>query len=220
MSVPGRAGSRPAPARARRRRLAAAGTRSEITGPCRVSRTSSATGGAAANRDRLVAARERLRAVRRQVAAGIGGIEPLDEQVLGVRAGVGEAPGELAVAAEHDERQAGQRGADHARGPAPRDGRGTTCPGACSRDAGRWPAAAAPLAVRLPATTQTFEPIARRRRLGQQAAASAIERQAGVSAAMRDRRVGAAGPGQRSASCSGRQPLGEAGAQQLLAPVA
>ena len=89
------------------------GTRSEMTGPCRVVRTSSGTGAPPRTSDLSRADRERLAAVGRQVAAGIGRVDLLDEQVLGIGAGVGEAPGELAVAPQHDERQAGQGGPDH-----------------------------------------------------------------------------------------------------------
>ena len=52
--------------------------------------------------DRLVADRERAGAVRRDVAAGIGRIDPLDEQILAVEIGRGEAPADGAVVAEHD----------------------------------------------------------------------------------------------------------------------
>ena len=61
--------------------------------------------------DRLLAHAERARAVRREVAAGIGRIDPLDEQVLAVEVGGGEAPADRAVMAEHDAGRARRGGA-------------------------------------------------------------------------------------------------------------
>ena len=66
----------------------------------------------AVHQDDLVADRERRKAVRRQILRGVVRIDPLDEQVLGVGAGVGEAPGDLAVVAQHHPRQARHGGAD------------------------------------------------------------------------------------------------------------
>ena len=67
---------------------------------------------AALDPDDLVAGRERRRAVRRQILRRIVRIDPLDEQVLGVGAGIGEAPGDGAVVAQHHARQARHGGAD------------------------------------------------------------------------------------------------------------
>ncbi len=62
--------------------------------------------------DHLLAERERRRPVRGEITPGIGGIEPLDEQVLDIGAGIGQPPGGPAVVAEHDRRQAGKGRAD------------------------------------------------------------------------------------------------------------
>ena len=47
-------------------------------------------------------------AVQRQVAGGVLRVELLDEEVLGVRPGVGEAPGDPAVVPQHHERHPGE----------------------------------------------------------------------------------------------------------------
>ena len=57
--------------------------------------------------------RERPVAVGRQILARLVRVDLLDEQVLHVGAGVGEAPGHRIAAPEHDQRHAGERGADH-----------------------------------------------------------------------------------------------------------
>ncbi len=62
--------------------------------------------------DDLLAGREAGGAVRDQVAGRILGIDALDEQVLDVGAGVGEAPGDPAIVPQHDTRHAGHAGAD------------------------------------------------------------------------------------------------------------
>ncbi len=60
----------------------------------------------------LLAARgERRTTAWRQVTSGIFGVDPLDEQVLGVGVGRRQAPGEVAVLPDHEERLAGQRAA-------------------------------------------------------------------------------------------------------------
>ena len=61
--------------------------------------------------DRFVADRERPRAVGRDVAAGVGRVDALDEQILAVEVGGGEAPADRAVVAEHDRGRAGRGGA-------------------------------------------------------------------------------------------------------------
>ena len=58
--------------------------------------------------DDLAADLEPAVAGRRQVAGGVLRIELLDEEVLGVRSGVGEAPGDPAVVPEHHERHPGE----------------------------------------------------------------------------------------------------------------
>ena len=66
---------------------------------------------APAHVDRLLAHGERARPVGRDVAVGIGRIDALDEQVLAVEVGGGEAPADRAVVAQHDGRRAGRGGA-------------------------------------------------------------------------------------------------------------
>ena len=75
---------------ARRRR----GNRSDSTGPCRVSRTRKVSGSAPSTRmtSSRIANGAKPSGVR--YCAGVVRIDPLDEQVLGVGAGVGEAPGD------------------------------------------------------------------------------------------------------------------------------
>ena len=99
---------------------------------------------APAHVDRLLAHGERARPVGRDVAVGIGRIDALDEQVLAVEVGGGEAPADRAVVAQHDGRRAGRGGAAdvEARPDQPRQ-----VPGAGKaerRDADRWRAGACP----------------------------------------------------------------------------
>ena len=62
--------------------------------------------------DGLVAGFKSLGPVGRQILIGIGGIDGLDEQILGVGLRRGDAPGDRRVVAEHEQRQAGDGGAD------------------------------------------------------------------------------------------------------------
>ena len=62
--------------------------------------------------DRLADALERLPAGRRQIFLGVFRIHALDKNVLCVRPGIGEPPGDLVVAAEEDERRSRKRGPD------------------------------------------------------------------------------------------------------------
>jgi hypothetical protein len=55
---------------------------------------------------------ERLCAARREIARRIDGVEALNEQILCVRSGVGESPGDALIAPQHDGRNARQRRAD------------------------------------------------------------------------------------------------------------
>ena len=52
--------------------------------------------------DRLVARRERLGSVGRQILIGIGRVDRLDEQLLNGRVGAGDAPGDAIVLSEED----------------------------------------------------------------------------------------------------------------------
>ncbi|MNL15489.1 hypothetical protein D3C87_1364770 [compost metagenome] len=63
--------------------------------------------------DGLGAGLELRPAVRRLVAGGVRRIDPFYIEVLHVRRGIGETPGNARVMAEHDQRNAGQRGAGH-----------------------------------------------------------------------------------------------------------
>ena len=61
--------------------------------------------------DRLVARLERLGPVGRQILRGIGGIDGLDEQILRVGVGAGDAPGDRCVLTQQHDRRAGHGGA-------------------------------------------------------------------------------------------------------------
>ncbi len=63
--------------------------------------------GAVLDADRLLVRLERLRAVGREVLRGIGRVDRLDEQVLRVGVGGGDAPGDMVVLAEQHDRRAG-----------------------------------------------------------------------------------------------------------------
>ena len=65
----------------------------------------------AAHPDRLGADIEGQAAPGGEIVGGVHGIDPLDEQVLDIRRGVGEAPGEVTGLAEHGEGQSRQGGA-------------------------------------------------------------------------------------------------------------
>src|SRR3546814_4295764 len=63
-----------------------------------------------ADADHLVADLEPPRTLRRLIECRILGVEPLDEQVAGVAVRGGQAPGDLAVVPQDQERQAGGGG--------------------------------------------------------------------------------------------------------------
>ena len=63
--------------------------------------------GPALDADRLLARLKRLRAVGRQVFPRVGRVDRLDEQVLRVGVGSGDAPGDMVVLAEQHDRRAG-----------------------------------------------------------------------------------------------------------------
>ena len=108
--------------------------------------------------DRLGPGREGLRAGRRQVAAGVRRVDGLDEQVLHVRAAVGEPPGDPVVARPSTTNgTAGSVAPITLRSGASRCARYHT-PGAVRWRCGSFASSGAPVAVRLPATTHSFEP--------------------------------------------------------------
>ena len=126
-----------------------------MTGPCRVSRTRTRTGSAPRTRDHLLPHGERARAVRRLVAVRPG--QGFHEHVLGVGVRGGEAPGEVAGAADHHGGHAGAGGAGQ-HPPVRRDrcGRDTRAWARRSRDAGRRRAAARRTAERGADTAQAL----------------------------------------------------------------
>ena len=139
---------------------------------------------------------------------GVRRIDLEQHHVVPVGVGVGEAPGHVRVAADHDSGNAGQRDANHAVTaagivgiaaiPAPRDTRCSApgSPGAC-----RWRAAAGHRPVRRPDTAQLLLPIApSRNRLRSHSARSASHRSCSAVPGCRSRsRSGGRSPGPQDA---------------------
>ena len=107
--------------------------------------------------DRLVAHAERARAVGRQVAAGIGRIDPLDEQVLAVEVGGGEAPADRCRCGPARRRASRARWRRGCRSPARPAARGTRCRGSRAPRCGSLASSGLPETECAPDSTHSFE---------------------------------------------------------------
>ncbi len=159
------------------------------TGGQRVGQYRAVAGRADRQRDRrrAVAPRSSPRRLRkaslpsgRQVAAGVGGIDLLDEEVLDIAAGRREAPGDPVVVADRRQTACRRRCRRRSRAPASSVAPDTRSPARRSRGAGRWRRAAC------------RSRCARRRR------PSCSRRRSGRPPAATPRRGGRAGAGDRS----------------------